>query len=305
MADEGYGAGGWGTSEWGIGASPLLEGSPDIIPLNPLDGDTNVPQAQPVSFRLADDAGVNLATLMVNVGGSSWVIGGVAMPGIEMTSVANNVGGFDVELRSDTPHIKRSQISVSIFIKDGDELESSISYSFSVGIGLRMVGVRNPLRAHLDVLFNGPLTQDAALFSIDNWKITPVSDGALPLIISEVIASQSSPCIVRLRHTGGGSTYNLRALGIIGADGSTIEDGYSNANFDIVFEEEATPKVRLFNSVFGPLGISQRALKRRTVDEFVANRSIALALDEQFRLRFQQLDNTVGRDGRPGKLRTT
>ena len=122
--------------------------------------------------------------------------------------------------------------------------------------------------------------------------------------ITEIVASDAQADVAHLRYTGGGSTYSLKAVGILGEDGSPLEYGFDNVEFEIVFGEEEDPTVKIFNSVFGPMGVSQRSRTRRSIDEFTANRAIALALDEQFRLRFQQLDNTVGRDGRDGKRRT-
>jgi hypothetical protein len=215
----------------------------------------------------------------------------------------NDSNGYDIELANELPFATTGRVDVGVTVKDVDGLETFFPYSFSVGVGARLLKVRNPMRGMLEAIFNQALTQDDALFALGNWKTVPVSEGAIPIVITEVIASPAYPAVVRLRHTGGGSTYTLQALGLLGADGSPLEDGYSSVNFEIEFEEEGSPNIRLFNSIYGPLGVSQRARKRRSVDDFVANRSIALALDEQFRLRFQQLDETAGRDGRPGKLR--
>jgi len=304
MALEGYGSGFWGSSFWGTGKSPGVAGPPEIVPISPQDGEVGVSQGQSIVFRLGDNTGVALETLMVTVAGVAWVIGGVALPGITLNSVVNDANGYDVELLSETPHETGVRRDVYISVRDLEDNEGTFLYTFFVGVGTRLLNIRNPLDGMLDVLFNKALTQNATLFSVGNWKIQPVSEGAKQLTVTEVIASPAYPSVVRLRHTGGGSTYSLTALGILGADGLALEKDWDRAEFDIVFDEEEAPKVRLFNSVFGPLGVSQRARTRRTMDEFVANRSIALALDEQFRLRFQQLDNTVGRDGRPGKLRT-
>lgn len=304
MALEGYGSGYWGTSRWGVGITPVPSGYPVVTPVSPLDGETGIGKGHRLCIRLTDNVGIAIETLIISVGAKNWVVGGVALPGITMTAVFNEGKGYDIELTNEVPFESNGRVEVGVTVRDGEGLETFFPYSFTVGVGTRLLKIRNPMPGMIEVIFNRALKQDATLFALGNWRILPVSEGAIPIEVSEVIASASYPAVVRLRHTGGGSTYTLQALGILGADGFPLEYGYSTANFDIVFEEEERPNIRIFNSVYGPLGVSQRARKKRTIDDFVANRSIALALDEQFRLRFQQLDDTVGRDGRPGKLRT-
>lgn len=305
MAGEGYGSGDWGRSRWGVGIIPIPSGYPVVTPISPLDGETGIGRGHRICLRLTDNVGIAIETLIISVGAVNWVVGGVASSGITMTAVLNDGKGYDIELESEQPFQSTGRVDVGVTVKDTEGLESFFPYSFSVGVGARLLKVRNPMPGMLEAIFNRSLTQDETLRSVGNWRITPVSEGAIPIAVSEVIASAAYPAVVRLRHTGGGSTYTLEALGILGADGQPLEDGYSAVNFDIVYDEEDKPNIRLFNSIYGPLGVSQRARKRRSIDDFVANRSIALALDEQFRLRFQQLDDTAGRDGRPGKLRAT
>ena len=304
MAEEGYGSGLWGTSQWGVGTIPPTPPAPIIIPLDPLEEATGVAQLQPINFRLTDEVGISLATLKVSVGVDNWVIGGVPQNGVEMTAVLNDLNGYDIELKPPAPYQIGSRLAVSVFVKDVEDVGASKTYHFNVGVGVRMIQVKNSIDGLLVVHFNKAMLLNGEFFSIGNWIISPVSEGAADLSVIEIVASQSEPHVAYLRHTGGGSTYTLTAVGILGADGSPIEDGFESVEFEIDFDEEEAPSVRLFDSVFGPLGISRRSRLRRTMDEFSANRSISLALDEQFRLRFQQLDNTVGRDGKDGKLRT-
>ena len=304
MAEDGYGSGFWGTSQWGVGTLPDTPPPPVIIPLDPLEDATGVAQLQPINIRLTDELGVSLSTLKVTVGTVNWVIGGVPQNGVEMTSVLNGQKGYDVELISSVPHELGSRIAVSVYVRDVEDIEASNTYHFNVGVGARMIQVKNSIEGLLVVHFNKGMLLNNEFFSIGNWIIRPVSEGAAALDVVEIVASQSEPHVAYLRHTGGGSTYTLTAVGILGDDGSSLERGFESVEFEIDFDEEEAPSVRLFDSVFGPLGISRRSRLRRTMDEFVANRSISLALDEQFRLRFQQLDNTVGRDGKDGKLRT-
>jgi hypothetical protein len=39
------------------------------------------------------------------------------------------------------------------------------------------------------------------------------------------------------------------------------------------------------------------------MDDHCADRALALALNEQFKIRRKAMDDTIGRDGRPGKNR--
>jgi len=139
----------------------------------------------------------------------------------------------------------------------------------------------------------------------DNWRVTPVSEDDAPISITKVTVTTTQPDVAFLWYAGGDGQYELQALSsIVSQDGDPIEVGFNKTVFDLVYAQEDEGTIRLFDSVFGPLGISQRLINRRTMDELASERSLAIALDEQFRLRFQQLDDTVGRDGKPGKLRT-
>ena len=304
MVEEGYGSGFWGSSQYGLGTLPATAEPPRIVPLNPADGASGIAQLKPISFCLADDVGIDIATLRVVVNGLTWIIGGVEQNGASMTAILNDKNGYEVSIDPPAPYDIGSRQSVVVSIRDVELATIDIDYSFAVGVGPRLLNVRNPMEGLLIAHFNQPMLLDNTFFFIGNWNITPVSDGAAPLAVTEVVASASQPDVAHIRYTGGGSTYLLTTTGILGEDGSPVERGFETVEFEIDFGEEDQPTVRVFNSIFGPLGVSQRNKKRRTIDEFTANRAIALALDEQLRLRFQQLDNTAGRDGRNGKLRT-
>lgn len=301
---EGYGSGFYGTSEYGVGTTPDPAVPPVVIPLDPAESTTGVAQLKPLSIRLIDDVGIDIGTLTVSVGGVNWVVGGVEQNGATMVATLNNQQGYDLTLTPPSQYENGSKQEVSVLVRDVEGAETSFVFFFFVGIGPRLISIRNPMEGLILAHFNQPMLLNSTFFSAPNWGITPVSVGAAPLEVTEIVASAAQPDVAHIRYTGGGSTYLLKLTGILGEDGSPIEDGFNSLEFEIEFGEEDAPTVRLFDSVYGPLGVSQRARKRRTFDEFTANRSIALALDEQFRLRFQQLDDTIGRDGKNGKLRT-
>jgi hypothetical protein len=305
MTQEGWGSGRWGSSQWGFGNEPPPPIPPTITPVEPLPNQSGIPQSKPICFVLSDDLGISIGTLQVSVGGDVWVVGGVAVNGIVMTATLNDQHGYDVELVPSALYPVGSRQEVSIYIRDVQQEETSLVFFFNVGVGPRVLLVRNPRPNILLVHFNKPMLIDDKFKFIPNWRITPISEGAAPLTITEVSSTSTQPDVAHIKYTGGGSVYELTALGsILSQEGDPLEGGFNTVVFDIIFGEEDPGTIRLFDSVFGPLGISQRVAKRRSFDEHTADRSLALALDEQFRLRFQQLDNTAGRDGKPGKLRT-
>jgi hypothetical protein len=254
---------------------------------------------------LADDVGVQLGSLIISVGGVNWVVGGVAVNGAQLTATPNAQRGYDVEVVPPSPYPNGTRQTVSVYVRDAQAAETSLVYFFTVGVGPRLLLVRNPQPGLLLAHFNRPMKLDDVFFFVDNWKITPVSEGAAPLSLREIVSTTTQPDVAHIRYSGGGSDYELTVLSVLSQEGDPLERGFNTTVFEILFGEEDPGTIRLFDSVFGPLGITQRVATRRSMDEHTADRSLALALDEQFRLRFQQLDNTVGRDGKPGKLRTT
>ncbi len=297
-----WGQGEWGETPWGgQGAGGT---APVITPLDPVDNAVAVPQLRPLTIRFTDDVGVDRGRVSVTVGGLIWVLGGVAINGASMTVTPNIGNGFDLVITPPAPYPYGSRQEVLVVAGDADGNVSSLIFGFQVGSGLRFLKARNPFENVISAYFNRQLRLDAALFVPTHWVITPISVGARPLEVVEVMARAGQANVVHLRYVGGGSIYKITALDIHGADGSSLEPGYDSAEFEIFFGDQADPTIRLFNSIWGPLGISQRTLTRRTLDDHVANRSLALALDEQFRLRMQRLDGSAGGDGRPGTQRT-
>lgn len=299
---SGWGSGAWGVVQWGWGIGQIPVGPPIIFPLDPQDEETGVAQRAVLYIRLADDAGVGLTYLQVVVDGVIWVLGGVAKNGALLTATLNAYNGYDLEITPPSAYAFGSRQEVSVTARDSDGNTTTLVYHFKVGTGPRLLQVINPFEGTLRAYFNRAMLVNNAFLSPTNWTITPVSAGAAPLEITAVEATTDQPDVAQLRYSGGGSTYLLSVINVESLEGDELEQ--NEAEFEILFGQEADPQIRFFNSIYGPLGISQRIRTRRTMDDHVAGRTIAFALDQQFRLRLQQLDGTVGRDGRPGKRRT-
>lgn len=299
----GWGKGGWGSTQWGLGTEPPPPEPPVITPLGPLEDETNVATLRPISIRFTDVIGVSPSRAKISVNGVNWVIGGVGVNGAVATYALNGLHGFDMRVVPPAPYGIGDRQEVQVSVDNVVGMSTSLVYAFYVGIGVRLVSVINPFENVLLAYFNRPMRRDGAFFNPASWKISAVSPGALPLSIVAVYANDAQADMAHLKFEGGGSIYALTVGPLESQDGDTIEFGYNSQQFEIMFGDEEVPTIRLFNSVFGPLGIRQRTRRRRSMDDHVANRAIAAALDEQFRLRLQRFDGTAGRDGRPGGSR--
>lgn len=299
----GWGSSQWGSHPWGSGGGDSATIAPVITPLDPLVDAVGVPQSRPLTIRISDDVGVSPSRTRVSVSGVIWVLGGVAVNGATLETTPNTNHGFDLVITPPAPYPVGSVQEVLVLAEDTDGNVATLTYVFKVGIGLRLLSVTNPFENVLLAYFNQPMLADENFLSPANWLIDPVSAGAAPLEIVAVQQQASQANVANLRYAGGGSIYSLTAFNLLSAGGDPLEQGYNIVNFEILFGDQPTPTIRLFNSIFGPLGISQRVRTRRAIDDHVANRALASALDEQFRLRMQRLDGTAGRDGREGKRR--
>jgi hypothetical protein len=300
---QGIGKSKWGDSHWGSGVIPP-PGPPVITPLSPVDSETDVSQSAPIFIRFTDDSFVDQATLSISVGPTVYVLGGSAQNGALLFVTLNDGNGFDVELRLPSPYPIGVQQEVVVYVRDDNSEASELIYRFSVGVGVRLLQVRNPEPRILVAYYNRPVLQNASLRFVPNWIIEPISAGAAELEITEVLSNSNYPSMVTLRYIGGGSTYKLTNTQIFDSAGNPIDPDFNSALFEILFGDEPDPSVRLFDTIYGPIGISQRFRLRRTMDDHVVGRSLALGMDEQFRLRMANLDGSAGLDGRPGKNRT-
>jgi hypothetical protein len=300
---SGWGSGAEGTSRWGIGDEPIGSTPPTIVALDPLENASGIGRTRPISARISDDSSIDPTSIFVAINGVYQVLAGGAVNGANYFAVPNNFNGYDITVTPATPFPAASRPDVHIYATNDVPLTTVKVYSFTVGVGPRLLVVRNPAPGVLLADFNVAMDLSATFLDAGNWVVSPVSAGALPLTITGVTANSLSPSRATLSYEGGGSIYELVAYNVRSRDGEELEAGFDRVRFDLIYGAEAELQIRLFDSIFGPLGISQREVARHSVERHTADRSLALALDEQLRLRFQQLDDTAGRDGRPGKLR--
>jgi len=302
---SGWGSGSEGTSRWGVGDDLAVSDGPIIDPIDPVENASGVARTRPLTVRLKDDVGIDSATIFVSIDGVQYVRGGVVVNGATYTATANSFNGFDLVVTPPTAYDSGAKPEVQISVTNGLGQTSVLVYRFTVGVGPRLLGVKNPSPGILLADFNQSMMVDNTFRDIGNWQVEGVSADALPLTITKVSSTTLAPNRATLEYEGGGSTYELVVVNIVSKDGESLEFGFDRVQFELTFGAEDVPVVRLFDSVFGPLGISQREVRRHDVDRHAANRSLAVALDEQVRLKFQQLDATAGRDGRPGATRRT
>lgn len=293
---------GWGRAPWGRSAWGGVYEPPAIIPVQPVADAQTASLGAPLVIQFRDQTGINASTIEVMVDGISYVRNGEARNGAEVALAANSFNGLDLELRLPFQFVEGQRLEIVVYVEGVTCTPAELVYYFRAGTGLRLLQVLNPSAGVLVARFNGAMRIDGSFLDPLNWVITPITAGAKELVVVSVAASQALPDTARLAYVGGGSSYTLSVKNAAGALGALllVDEG----DFDILFPSEDEFELRLFDSIFGAIGISQRVRQRRTMDALVANRALALGVDEQTRLRFQQLDDTAGRDGRPGKLRT-
>jgi len=174
--------------------------------------------------------------------------------------------------------------------------------STSVG-SCRLISVANPAEGFLVARFNAGMRQDVELTSLSNWLIEGVSDGAAPIELTEILVSVQYPEAVFIRYTGGGSVYRLTARNVFSQAGLGIDQAHDSIEFDLQYPSDPPNTVLLFDTVWGPLGLSKRNIGRRHIDKLVASRAISVALNTQLAQRLAATDGTSNRDGRPGSNR--
>jgi hypothetical protein len=304
---SGWGHGAWGVTPWG-GSAPLVPSYPSpptITPLDPIAFETGVAQSQTINVRIIDDRGVDITKVAIAVDGVYYFIGGSAYAGATVTYTANGGNGYDVEIALPYAMVLGSTVGVYVTAIDIDNNLATKFYSFIVGIGLRLLAARNPRENILVAQFNRALLQDAEFYFVSNWVVTAITEGADDIEILEVMGNTSQPGCAYLRYSGGSSaTYLLTVRNVKDRDGAGIETGYDHAEFELAYPDEDIPTTYLFDTLIGPIGITQGLINRRTIDAHVVNRCMALGMQKQYELKVQTVDASyVSGTTRPGARR--
>lgn len=183
---------------------------------------------------------------------------------------------------------------------------ATLTYTFSTGIGPRLIRADNPRAGFLIARFNVAMAINDAFRYVPNWTVTPVTPSTKAIVIDSIEADASHPMIALLRYTGGSSgTYRLIVNNTQSAAGDALIAPFNQADFTLAFATQEESTIQLFQTIFGTLGLEKRKLARRTVEQMVVNRAIALGMDEQMRLRLQAIQGTgLPESGRPGSRRT-
>jgi hypothetical protein len=304
MTTKGWGESPWGSGVWGAGTEgevSLL--GPTIIPISPTEGQAGVSPSTTVSVRVSDTVSVTPETFILSVGGITYVRLGVAVNGAELALEVNESNGFNAEVTIPELLTNDTVYDINVSAENTSNRRTTRQYTFRVGILPRIIRARNVNEGLIAVYFNQGMDLGTEFFFPGNWKIEAVSEGAAPIEIVEVVAQKSAPDRAILRYTGGGSTYRLTALGLTSASGQELETNYTSTVFDIIYERDGETSVRLFDTIYGVVGVSQRSLKRRNIEDHVALRASSFATDEQFRTRMRALNGTETRSGKPGGRR--
>lgn len=299
--NEGWGGGPWGISTWGPG---IPHSPPTITPITPLPDETGVPQSLPLRISFTDESQVIFNFIRITIGGVIYFSGGVALNGANVTTEVNAGNGFDFEVRTPEKYPIRSRQEVTVYAVNFNDEISELVYYFSVGIEPKLISVSNPSPGILLAHFNEPMLHDAIFLSPSSWTAEATTSSTIEIEITNVYANPTHAGTAVLHYVGGGGIYELTVNGVSSSIGGVVEKGNNTAIFELIYGDEEIPSIRLFDTIFGPVGISQRTLNRRTMDDHVSNRSIAIGMDEQFRLRLQNLDGSARQDSRPGIRRT-
>lgn len=164
---------------------------------------------------------------------------------------------------------------------------------------VRLIAADNPADGVIVARFNQAMAPDVALGALESWTVS-ASESPAPITLADVVLAGAYPERVLLRYGEGGGDYLLSVAGVRAADGSPVDAAFSSVPLSITRPGELEMTVRLFDSVWGPLGIAQRASARRTVEQLVANRALGLGVNQQLAQRLAAAGTTAGRDGRPG-----
>jgi hypothetical protein len=187
-----------------------------------------------------------------------------------------------------------------VFPRARSTLCSGFSSATPTTLRVRLVSARNPADGVVVARFNVAMRRDATVGAVQSWACTPASPNALPIELTGVVLNDAYPETALIRYTGGGGDYKLTVTGVRSAGGSPLDPTFSAVPLTIARPGDVEPAMRLFDTIWGPVGIAQRPSQRRTVDQLVANRALATAVNQQLQQRLGAGDGTASRDSRPG-----
>lgn len=280
------------------------DSAPGIVPLAPNNGQTGVLVSTTIQIRFTDEVMVDAATIQIVVNSTPYVVTGVAQNGATFNAVSNDFNGVDGTLTLPDILPEATVVLVTATAADTTANVAQISYTFSTAVGVRLLSVENVSEGILIARFNEPVALDDSFFDPSNWIITTITPDASDITIDAVLSDSASPNVATLQISGGGSTYQLSVTNLTSVSGTSL-DALDPVSFDIVFDEQPEPTVRIFSSVFGPIVISHRRLTRRTIEQHTADRAIATGSKKQFDQKFASIDDgRTTRSGQDGARRT-
>jgi hypothetical protein len=201
------------------------------------------------------------------------------------------------------PGLFEDGLPQTVFISADDTTPNSseLLYTFFTGIKPRIIDASNTSPGILIIRFNEPMLIDDTFRRTQNFTIEPLGD--TPTVeVTGVTTSPSSPDSATLTFTGGGSLYQITVTGVTDAAGNPIDLNHNTYIFDISLPGgQQEQLIHLFDTVFGPIGLAQRKVTRRTVDGLVINRATDVALTKQFSQRLEAAGASIplrsGKDG--------
>jgi len=183
----------------------------------------------------------------------------------------------------------------------GGQAESLPAVALERTQPVRLVSVTNPLAGVLVARFNQAMNLGDGETALEHWTVAPLAPGAAPLLLKELFTSGTYLEMASFAYEGGErADYRLAVADVYSAKRRSLETGGNAISFTLAYPDEVDLTVRLFDSVWGPVGIAQRASFRRTVDQLVAHRALALGVNQQLQQRLASAGATAGRDGRAG-----
>ncbi|KKM20583.1 hypothetical protein LCGC14_1644020 [marine sediment metagenome] len=260
---------------------------PSIAPVSPLANDVDVAVDTVITFKLEDPSSVVLSTVVVQVNGLLVYSASSEQNGATVTATANDAGGFDFSVALPASLPDGGPQAVYVSADDTLANTSTLLYTFFTGVKPRLVSVDNTVAGIIVARFNEPMTLDSVFRRIQNYVITALGSGSA-VTVTEIRTSTAQPDVATIVFEGGGSSYELVVTGVLDAEGNSIDLDYNTLAFEIGLPGgDTAPIVHVFDTVFGPMGITQRVVSRRTVEKLVVNRAIDVAIREQLNQRLE------------------